>query len=300
MRHTYARIDELKHNLLERVPCFPDNDTVKRQLSSLGFSEVLLVYVNWVDRFVAPRPRDVIFAEEFWSNEKSKKYESTIRSLVSAITEGRDITAHLSEEIHTKGYAPLEGKWGDKDFCLNAYGVHHLHLGSRILTNGLIERTRDLLYVKFTRTTATFLIVGDHQSFNDGTLEVPVRKERIQEGLTLKGTLPGEDLTPQDRRSMERRGLSTCSNAEDGPVPLALQSMSGIGMRATKHVSEIKYYLYEIDKRLDDGNWVHQYLADFTNKINGEYEFSWRMNLADLVLCENTSQKYMTCVQWIR
>ena len=92
------------------------------------------------------------------------------------IKAGEDLKPFLSDKISTHGYVrPIfdEGgtikgtRWGDKDYALNCYETHHLHLDTSIRPNGWSGRTKDLLYIIFGRETAFLIMVGNHKSFDD-------------------------------------------------------------------------------------------------------------------------------------
>jgi hypothetical protein len=104
--------------------------------------------------------------------------------------------------VLTHGFISARFTWDDKDFALNAYEAHHLHF-KKMDARGRRSHSNDLLYVKVLRDTACVLMLGEHRSFHNGTLEEAVLQMRadndelvIKEFTTLKRLgRPSKDMT---------------------------------------------------------------------------------------------------------
>ncbi len=77
--------------------------------------------------------------------------------------QGLNMNSYLSEKVvkHPTVSNPKSGT-GDKDSFVNAYGIHHLHLG-RKKENGNTRRTNDLLFVKICDNEIYFIDIIDHK-----------------------------------------------------------------------------------------------------------------------------------------
>ena len=204
------RIDDFRARLAARIPCWPDEPTVRAELEQKQLDEVVRVYLNWARRFIPKRPREVSFSPSFWDAPLAKKVASELASLEARIRSGEDLTPHLSNLVQKRGFVPARFRkggrvkspeWEDKDYALNAYDAHHLH----IAPNG---KGDELLYGCFRRDAALLLIVGDHNSFDDGSLAAAVSEARADAGhLVLKGILgPATPYTPKERNELARTG----------------------------------------------------------------------------------------------
>ena len=64
---------------------------------------------------------------------------------------------------------------------MNAFGTHHLHLTPK--------RSQELLYVIFSRNDAFLVMLGDNDSFDDGTLAQAISEARAGTVHELRGIL---------------------------------------------------------------------------------------------------------------
>lgn len=164
-----VRVRTLHDEIVATIPC--QKPGYRNDLAALSFGAVFTVYMNWADRLVPTRPRRVVFLDGFWSDE-AWRHKDAVLEISKKVESGTDLTGHLSSLVDFRGYSPsrydaqgrlITSKWRDKDFALNAYNVHHLHFVERP------ARTKELLFVEFTRDVAVFVMVGDHDSFDGKT-----------------------------------------------------------------------------------------------------------------------------------
>src|SRR5260370_28160213 len=174
--------------------------------------------MNLCDRFITPRPRKVFSWDGFLKHGRASKHLTAVQRLQEKIEAGADLRLFLSDQPERYGYVRPKvderGKrrglqWGDKDYALNAYDVHHLHLGAGFRSDGRTKRTKELLYASFARDTALFVMVGDHKSFDDGTLAQAIAEARVAAGDTVKGVMGTErQFSPKGRKRRQRRGMA--------------------------------------------------------------------------------------------
>ena len=214
------RLEEFRRWLVQEIPCEPQS--VRTDLEALSLSSLAIKYMNWRDRFVPTRARNVTTWDGFLRDPRRLAFRPTIDALAQRITSGQDLTPFLSTEIVKCGYVRpktrKDGKrrgieWDDKDYALNGYGVHHLHLSDEMMRDGWARRTDDLLFATFDRESAFFLMIGDHDSFHDGTLMRAAAKSRAASGPSMKaGPRPYPTMSVADRNRLERH-----QNHYDGP-----------------------------------------------------------------------------------
>jgi hypothetical protein len=201
---TRPRIRRLHDEIASAIPCDPEE--VRADLRAMNLNELLRRHVNWADRLLAPRPRSVATWEGFVRHGVAAAHWDAVQALAAKIRAGSDLKPNLSARIDRYGYVRPEtipqGKphgieWDDKDCVLNAYDVHHLHLSPK--------RTRELLYVSFSRQGAFLVMVGDHNSFDDGTLARALAEARVGTSMELKGILaPARAFTDRERNRLPK------------------------------------------------------------------------------------------------
>lgn len=247
------RLMRLRDEIIAAVPCWPNTAEVRAELERYELNTLLVIYTNWADRRIRPDKREVVYAPGFWDGPLAFRHKSQLLKLAEKVEQGADLTHHLSEKIFTHGFVPTrpQGKakgpeWGDKDFALNAYDVHHLHLGRPDDKGDKVTPGKDLLYASFERTKATFLIVGDHKSFDDGTV---ARAAAAWRG----GGRVHTPMTDRDRDLAHRRGLTTMEAVEGRWYIGNGAAHSG---HATGHwVNHLMKTMGWVDPLLDDPHW---------------------------------------------
>jgi hypothetical protein len=142
----------------------------------------MIIYLTWQARLIRPRPRDVVIWPEVLNSPHYAVYETAIDDIRKEFEAGQDINGRLSKLARKRAYSGspprpatlpqaewLKAFWRDKDRTRVTLDVHHLHMGQRD-ANGIVARTGPLLFVGIMPDTAVFLTIGDHNSFNDGTI----------------------------------------------------------------------------------------------------------------------------------
>lgn len=175
------RLQALKDDLVQRMPIKKAAD--RATLASKNLGEVIIEYLTWQARLIRPRRRSVIIWPEVTNSPHYPAYKNAIARIKSSFERGVDMNAYLSNQAHNNAYAanlPTNGAnmnqtdwvkkaWKGKDRVRIAVDTHHLHLGE-VGTDGKVKRTGPLLFVGITHDTAFLLTVGDHGSFDNGTV----------------------------------------------------------------------------------------------------------------------------------
>ena len=194
--------------------------------------------------------------------------------LIEKIENGTDIAPHLSRGILC-GFKPKDPtkpkallKRPDLDLLLNDWGIHHLHISTKLDKDGFVERRpshppRPLLFGIF-RPDAAYLI--DLMQHGDWThthlLEVAAREwpdaELVPE---LKGILPSsQPFSNEDRKPLRNAGISAPLE-RDGKVvaPIGFMSLAGTSIQTKSEVNRI---LGSLKRFLDQLTENPDYVAD--------------------------------------
>lgn len=121
-------------------------------------AEMIRAYLSVGRRLVSLQPRKVLKAKEFQCPPNHiqglAKIESTIRS-------GGNLTPFLSDEIKHRDF---------QDKLLLHWGIHHLHLGTKMRSDGFVKRTDDLLYCRIDKDCAYFINILPHGFWTEQNL----------------------------------------------------------------------------------------------------------------------------------
>jgi hypothetical protein len=131
--------------------------------------------------------------------------------------------------------------------------MHHLHLRSK--------GSQALIFAKFEREAAYFILLGDHRSFDDGSLEEAVINFRAQTNTLVLNNVLGleRNYTPQIRNRLAKAGISTFASVAGKIVLSGMVSTAGTSDVQMHVAQQTLRRLQEIDPRLDE--------ADFLKKI---------------------------------
>ena len=166
---------------------------------------MLVAYLGVNRRLVAPQPRRVVKAENFFC---PPEHVTALSQIEKKLRDGENIVQNLSTKIRNATY---------NDALLNDWGIHHLHLGTCTPHGGFVERTRRLLYCRFTDTHAYLIAVLAHGKWTTiALLEAlhanwPDRMEQFRaEGVT------GDQLTDVQIRELRRKNANYVLQMRDG------------------------------------------------------------------------------------
>lgn len=293
--NTAPRIADLVKRLVGAIPCKPDSSEVRRILAQKDLRDLMLVYVNYASRFVTPRPRRVAALPGWDTTPAYRAHRDAIRMVIMEILAGADLTPRLSDRVHVSGYAHPERtakgrlrRWEDKDFALNAYGVHHLHLGPTRPDSSPVDRTRDLLYVRFDRGIAILAGVADHNAFDDGTVRRWAAGLEVEMGRQLRGVSLDVDGsgTESTRHQLARMGVMTLE-AHDGHVvaPVAM-NMSGHRSEHVRHVDRIVAAVRHFEPIIDTPDFRRAFFADAKHPAPPDPMYRWEPLYTELRLIE--------------
>jgi hypothetical protein len=301
------RLKEFHHWIAQEIPC---EEQARTELQSFPLPSVLIRYLNWRDRLVPARPRAVMTWDTFLGDNRTLDHWPAVTAHAARIAAGQDLTPYLSQDIARSGYVRSRAssnkrpgvEWRDKDYALNAYGFHHLHLSDTILPSGWARRTKELLYVSFDRDSAFFLMVGDHKSFDDGTLAQAVAKTRAASRSSILGlATPGrKSADHSERNRLQRHGFTTTMTVGDKVVFGAIISTAGTSTFHSVHVTKIMRAIEAPELRADDAEFRRELFELAPQECPAVPDFVWRMHNCDVGLLERTTGTFFTVLPWIR
>lgn len=278
------RIQDLKERELENIPCQTPED--RAQLEEQNFPDFIRAYVGYASRFVVPRKRRCLCFKPFLESARFQEHRSSILEVEREIEEGRDLRPRLSKLLNTQGYS-ASGRWSDKDFALNAFGLHHLHL-RKTAKGGM---SQELVFVDFRRDTAILVYLGNHSSFGKDDLE---NAAVLYRGATGEGVLEGikappngDGFTADERRRLARSGLVVTTTNQHGQVVISSDiTNSGESNKQALHCNLVLRKLHHFEDRLDKAEFVQELFEKYRLKPPLEPKFSWHFEYTSLVLCE--------------
>lgn len=296
------RLVEFHRRLAELIPCRPETPDVRAALVAQQLPELLMTYLNWAARFVAPRRRAVSYSRAFWSEPRLATFGGAVLELERKIGEGADLTPHLSKKVHTHGFVPDRPSggpdWENKDFALNAFGAHHLHLG-RPNAAGRGNYTKELVFARFEARHAHMLMLGDHNSFHDGTLAAAAGRMNAETGAVLHGVIPEpEPFGWRDQVRLAVRGI-TSVGAVDGQATIGpMLSTAGTNYYHTRLGDEIMLNIEHYEPLMDDPATIGDLLNPAARqRLPAHPTFGWAMQYSSLLLVEEGTRTGFVMVQ---
>src|ERR1700691_2558917 len=91
------RLEEFRRWVLQEIPS--ESAHARSDLEAMPLSSLLIHYMNWRDRFVPTRARNVTTWENFLRDRRTNQYLPAITRLAQRITTGEDLTPFLSKDI---------------------------------------------------------------------------------------------------------------------------------------------------------------------------------------------------------
>lgn len=227
------RVADLKADLVAQQPIKKAAD--RTTLAGKRVGEVMIQYLTWKARLIRPRPRDVVVWPSVRSSAHHAQYAAAIGQIEADFKAGADMNSYLSRLVSSHTYAGdlpqgpmtnadwVKKRWAGKDRIRVTVDTHHLHLGGR-QPDGTVGRSGPLLFAGITQKTAFLLTIGDHASFNDGSIS-----------------------------ALMYEALDTQLEAQGGGIGMGgpMVTTGGSQVKDTMRSIELMKQIYEIDKRLD-------------------------------------------------
>jgi hypothetical protein len=191
------RLQALKDELVRSIPIQKAAD--RTTLASKALPDVVIQYLSWRARLIRPRLRAVIIWPEVTNSPNYPIYKEAIERIKAGLEAGRNMNAYLSHQVRRNAYAGdipkktaamtqeewVKKLWKGKDRMRVTVDAHHLHLGAEN-PDGTVERDGPLLFVGVGHDQAFLLTIGDHASFDDGTVS-KLMHEKLDAAISRAG-----------------------------------------------------------------------------------------------------------------
>ena len=280
------RVQKFRRDLVRAIPRIPNNKTSLQALQSKHLTDLLIIYLSWRFRNVAVRPRKVIGLSVLEKDHRARVLRKNIADFVEAVEAGAVLGPYLSHKARRQGYVLASDPrltdtttWEDKDFVLNAMGLHHFHLGLQMQASGLVERTKEVLVAFVTRDTFEILGLFDHSVF-DWSVD--------------------QELTPERKRLWSVRDEYRAMGEQSGTIYLDGYGGMGVTTAGTPTIISIKAmrhaeFIRDIDPKLDNFEYVNTLFSGHAvpKKVNLE----WHYNDMDFGLLNKSSRHFIVLMR---
>lgn len=290
---TSANLKEIQNSLIGAIPCDPP--AAQEELRSMSFSDLLAVYIGWVDRLIEPRPRQVSVWDGFFT-ERASSHADEINMLADLFAQGGDLKPYLSPRVSVSGYSPYSKTRsglvvGGKDRALNAYDVHHLHL---IPGNHRGKRKREssaLLFVRVMRDHALFVMCGDHASFDDGTLRQAVSDLEVASGMHIRGISGvSREVNAREGEALARQGINTFTKSNGFYTAPSYLSSALTSMNHRRHADRMLDCIEQWEPLVREEQGRKKICAEFSLPFSKAVTFGWALRYTTLYLVEEQSK----------
>jgi hypothetical protein len=271
------RVNAFRLGLAKQIPRFPNNKASLRVLQAKPLGALLIDYVNWAIRYVAPRPRAIVLESSAKSDPRWQSLSSDIQALLSKAKHGHDLTPHLSTKVHTHGFTPAASasgpdvdRWADKDMLLNVMGLYHFHFDAAPHNR---MRSDDVLFAHVTRETFTVIGIFDHTVF-----EVP--------------DPPGPMTADRSRLWESFVERATRDVPAGSPGVLSPITNSGHSIWIRQLASAYARKIAEVDPKLDNPSYIRDLYQQAGFSVPAKPKLRWHMQVLDLGLLDKEDRGF--------
>jgi hypothetical protein len=135
---------------------------LKNELAAFGYDTTQMqspesavhTFLNLTKRLVTPTPRTVLKAQNF---SCPPELAAGLTEVERKISSGEDLSPHLSRLLRNPSF---------NDPLLNDWGIHHVHLGTTVDSDGFVVRTGPVLFARFDNVNAYLIDVLPHGSWS--------------------------------------------------------------------------------------------------------------------------------------
>ncbi|MCP6682287.1 hypothetical protein [Bacillus nakamurai] len=250
---------------------------IRKKLLDYGYSDVekfpldrmLYLFLNLQKRLISVQPRKIYISKEF---KCLPQYTEVLKSIISRIKTGKDLSSHLSKTISYLNY---------DDHLLNDWGIHHLHLGEDLEKNtGFVKRTDPLLFVRFTNNEAYLLQIMPHGNWANEDLIQIINNNwpgTIKEFLIKGISSVSPALSEKDRKNLRRHGISTFVQLEENKIYYPLgggYTSNGSSLKAHIQADQLLKKLRCVEMKIKENiAWYAKKIHKTTNYKGNEFIF---------------------------
>lgn len=279
--------NDIKLSIKKELEKYDSNIDTKMHVKLLLFH-----YINWRKRFIKEKKRNVVFSNEIKQNPLYPKYKKAIENIKYKSQLGKELVTHLSKQIAFNAYTQNStSKDNDKDNFLNAFGIHHFHLGEKykkkdkVKDINFIGRTGALLFVLVKEDTLYLIDILPYHNFGNLNLFKIIKRnwEYLIERYEFKDILQIRNSNRNDKetQSLLQSGINPTIQIDDKIYSFSSITTSGHDMNVSRNIDLMVEHLNKIYQILS--------IANMTKIKNPEYKIIIRQGL--LYLIEEKSNK---------
>lgn len=164
----------------------------------------ILEYHRYKYRIVSTRHRKVAEANDLYIPEH---HLSAYTEIVNDITNGMPLKKYQSRNLKNINY---------DDDMLSHWRIQHFHLGSVLEKDGFVKRTKELLFIFFTKQKAYILGVFSHGAWCDLDIIEIIHQNWPNELMRYKSENTGKVLTADEYKILRHRNYNTTIAVKDG------------------------------------------------------------------------------------
>lgn len=204
--------------------------------------EVAVKYFNLKLREISPEPRTVYKTKAF---SYDAKYQKAIDEIERKASSGESLTPHLSKFFLDLNY---------NDPLLNDWGLHHLHLSTKIGPAGFTERTGPLLFAHVQPGAFYMVAVLPHGSWTNRQLleEMLTNWPQLLARHELKGIVGVEhDITEKEHAQLRKGHVQAILQLSDKKVYTSIGggvATDGTNIRVVMAHDRWATFIWDIEK----------------------------------------------------
>lgn len=199
-----------------------------------GFDELTMALFNAQLRHVDQRPRRVHIAPDLSVPEEHRE---GFRNITEALENGQDTTPFHSKLVLNAAY---------RDPLLNDWGIHHFHLGAKLVPNSrFVSRTGPLVFLRVREDAAYVIAIGTHGSFTDKELleKLNAHWPDLLTPYVLQGVLGDNDVDTKVIRNKRANRLLTLADGRVVGPPGGGVTSAGTGLPEVMQLTKVKHAL---------------------------------------------------------
>ncbi len=282
------RVKQFRLGIAKSIPKFPNNKETLSILESKSLGLLLIDYINWASRLIAPRSRLVTIEPSLTADPRWKLLSANTKALLERVRRGDDLNPNLSLKVTRNGFTPSSSnttstdKWQDKDFILNTMGYHHFHLSPIVEIAGHTKRTDEVLFAKVEKNNFYAIGFFDHSVFdstNHATKEMSKERSRLWQIFDQRNSI----------------GLDPGSTYLSSAI-----TSSGHTVKFVQLASDYAWLVNKVDKNLDDLSYREDLFKQNDvpiNELKG-MDLRWHMNFLNLGLLDRKTSKFYVLQYW--
>lgn len=238
-------------------------EVLRRRLAAAGYPAIagetdestIRRYLNVLNRKIEPKPRRTVKSSTFIC---PPGYEAGLAALIATSEAGGDLRPYQSTGVENDNY---------DDGMLNAWAVHHFHLGTTPHPRfpGFVARTGPLLYAAVTDGTLFCLAILAHNEWsNQQLLELMDRDfpellaSSTMENDTLKPTGLAVHYTDEEIQKLRNAGINAITQQPSGRITASpgggvnlSRDKGRKSMKVTRATIDVRKYLGEVEAEIN-------------------------------------------------